>query len=482
MKRQLPENPNLEFLKTQAKELLRELRTSSPLTKLHMAQHQLAMEYGFASWPKLVSSIQDSQLASASLAASVALIESGLLNPRDGKRAARLLTLRPELAAESLTCALMALDLDQVRRQFQGHEPTGSQGLEPIVYAAFSPLARSKPKEYKEVLSYLLERGANPNGFLLLPSQPDSPLSVLYGAVGLADDPEVCEMLLAAGANPNDNESLYHSCESRNHQCTRLLLQHGAKIDGCNALLRMLDYEDLEGLEILLSHKPDLMNPNALLHALRRGRSDAILEHLVGAGADPLAEDETGTSAAQVAFERGRPIPALLKDFQPSGPDQLLAACWRGDVAEARRLRSYGSDLSLLRRKAFPDACWLNQYQAIDAFIAAGFSVMERDDSKGTPLHAACFAGYPKVVSALLAHNPPLDDANDYYQAIPLQWAMYASEQAEDHPGIEVRDWVGCVELLLEAGSPPPVSLFGSGEVQDLVLAKWPDLASKAGE
>ncbi len=44
MSRQLPEKPNLEYLKKQAKELLR----SRQQGKLADAQHALAKEYGFA--------------------------------------------------------------------------------------------------------------------------------------------------------------------------------------------------------------------------------------------------------------------------------------------------------------------------------------------------------------------------------------------------------------------------------------------------
>src|SRR5579871_2907130 len=49
MSRKLPERPNLEHLKKQAKELLRDL----PAGKLADAQHALANEYGFATWAKL---------------------------------------------------------------------------------------------------------------------------------------------------------------------------------------------------------------------------------------------------------------------------------------------------------------------------------------------------------------------------------------------------------------------------------------------
>src|SRR6201999_3010372 len=48
MSLQLPESPNLNFLRKQAKELHR----STGAGKLANAQHTLARQYGFASWTK----------------------------------------------------------------------------------------------------------------------------------------------------------------------------------------------------------------------------------------------------------------------------------------------------------------------------------------------------------------------------------------------------------------------------------------------
>ena len=53
MSRDLPSNPNLEHLKKQAKALLEKLRQRNADATLVDAQHALAREYGFTSWPKL---------------------------------------------------------------------------------------------------------------------------------------------------------------------------------------------------------------------------------------------------------------------------------------------------------------------------------------------------------------------------------------------------------------------------------------------
>jgi len=58
MSRDLPEFPNLDHLRKQAKALLRELRQHSPAVKLSQAQHKIARQYGFASWPKLKAHVE----------------------------------------------------------------------------------------------------------------------------------------------------------------------------------------------------------------------------------------------------------------------------------------------------------------------------------------------------------------------------------------------------------------------------------------
>ena len=58
MSRDLPPNPNLEHLKKQAKALLEKLRLQNANCQLVDAQHALAREYGFPSWPKLKAHIE----------------------------------------------------------------------------------------------------------------------------------------------------------------------------------------------------------------------------------------------------------------------------------------------------------------------------------------------------------------------------------------------------------------------------------------
>jgi hypothetical protein len=58
MSHALPSRPNLEHLRKQAKARLHELRARTPDAQLADAQHAVARDYGFASWPKLQAHVR----------------------------------------------------------------------------------------------------------------------------------------------------------------------------------------------------------------------------------------------------------------------------------------------------------------------------------------------------------------------------------------------------------------------------------------
>lgn len=60
MYRPLPERPRLEYLKKEAKQLLRKLHQQQADAKLADAQHALARQYGFTSWPRLRKHVEGS--------------------------------------------------------------------------------------------------------------------------------------------------------------------------------------------------------------------------------------------------------------------------------------------------------------------------------------------------------------------------------------------------------------------------------------
>ena len=125
MSRQLPEKPNLEYLKKQAKELLR----SMPQGKLADAQHALANDYGFPSWAKLKSYVEG-------------------------------LGLRP---AEALKAAVCESDATRVLELLGGYPELGEKIDDPLPdygfgeHALFAALQRSD----RATIDVLLRAGAN---------------------------------------------------------------------------------------------------------------------------------------------------------------------------------------------------------------------------------------------------------------------------------------------------------------------------------
>ncbi|MGB9418958.1 MAG: ankyrin repeat domain-containing protein, partial [Acidobacteriaceae bacterium] len=89
MSRELPATPNLEFLKKQAKALLRSMQQG----KLADAQHALANEYGFATWAKLKSHVEALGLSPAE-ALKAAVCDS------DAARVRELIQQHSELRAK----------------------------------------------------------------------------------------------------------------------------------------------------------------------------------------------------------------------------------------------------------------------------------------------------------------------------------------------------------------------------------------------
>ena len=84
--------------------------------------------------------------------------------------------------------------------------PGGPLDWAPLLYVTHSVFANA------QLARELLRRGADPNATF---TNEYGEMSALYGAAGRAHDPELTRVLLEAGANPDDGESVYHSTEAR---------------------------------------------------------------------------------------------------------------------------------------------------------------------------------------------------------------------------------------------------------------------------
>jgi ankyrin repeat protein len=391
----------------------------------------------------------------------------------------------PDLASGSPHVAC-AIGDEAALRQATGDDPTwvnrpgGPLNLPPLFAVVHSSLVQAP--EFRERLHasarFLLAAGADPNQRIgnrwppasLSKPDDDHPLSALYGAAGKHHDPELTKLLLDAGADPNDSESLYHSVESaQGLACTRLLLEHDARVVGSNALYRVLDFDHLAALELLLQHEAD-PNESAhntavpewgspLLWAIRRRRSRRHIAALLDAGADPAARTASGIGAYQLALQFGLgDVAALLRErgAAESVPDdtQFVAACARGDEVEARSIRSRRPDLpgalSDAQLRTLPEMVAEGGDEGARVMVTLGWPLAVRGgDWNASALNHAVLRGNAALTRFLLEHGASWTEEHGFGDNVcgTLSWASCNEPVAGG-------DWAGCASALVAHGMP----------------------------
>ncbi len=512
---QLPDLPNLDFLKKQAKELLAAYRLGAAdalarfreglpaaqhksdqtiaalALRLHDAQSCLAREYGFPSWRDMSSFVEAQRGYGLDRARSIRIWASliyagditGSTDRASPAAAARMVEEHPDLIGGDAYLACAVGDeavLRQAIKRDPGwvNRPGGPLNLPPLVAVTHSSLVRLP--RFRDALHaaarLLLQAGADPNqaiGSRWPPASLERPsqeykLSALYGAAGQNHDPVMTRLLLDAGANANDGESLYHSLE--NPACTRLLLAAGARVTGSNALYRVLDLASIEALQLLLA-APDA-NPNEpagsqptsdwgrpLLWAIRRRRSPAHMEALLAAGADASVRTPEGLSAYQVALRFGLPdVAALLRQTQDDGPlpdeEQFIAACAAGDEATALEVKARRPDLpgslSDKQLRLLPELAAQGCGDAVRTMVHLGWPIAQRGgDWDASALNHAVFRGDVDLTHFLLDQGADWKEEHGFGADVrgTLGWA---SVNEPENAG----DWVGCAEALVAHGMP----------------------------
>ncbi len=273
-------------------------------------------------------------------------------------------------------------------------------------------------------------------------------------------------MLLDAGADPNDGESLYHSMEACDLECARLLLAAGARVEGSNALHHQLGTDNLEGLRLLLAYTKDANDSasglgSPLLWAIRRRRSRLHVEALLLAGADPHAKTKDGISAYRFALENGLPEVAEALDRAGAGeplslPDRFVAACAGRNKDEALRILSSHPDifstLSEAQLRQLPNLTEARNHEAVRLMVELGWPIAVRSsDWDASALNLAVFQGNADLARFLLEHGASWTEHHGFDSDVngTLSWASRNHDPEEG-------DWVGCAEVLVAHGMPIP--------------------------
>jgi ankyrin repeat protein len=459
--RSLPERPNLDHLRGQA----RALQWADGIA-LSSAQRKLAQEYGFASWPRLKSHVElvlehswdDSPSASDTDFCGLAcLTYSDDDGPDRWERARHLLDANPGLTATDIWAAsaaadpaavagLLAFDPGLARRR------GGPHGWRPLFYLAYSRLPGMTVDAVREVTRSLLTAGADPNeGYLYGGRVP--PFTALTGAFGNGEQGPVrqprhphslvlARLLLAAGADSNDGQALYNRMFSAVDDHLELLLEYGLgrgeggvwrerlgeRLDSPTEMLRTLlwwavQHHQVERVRLLADNGVDVRSPYS---------SDGRPAWRLAAGRTPVELATLNGDAAMVeALVAGGAAPP---DLDPAG--EVTAAVFAGDRAALDRLRVAHPDAIASLVESRPGlivwAAAQGRADAVALLAELGFDVNARgrgdvpvESTWETALHHAASNGNVALARLLVSLGADLDARDERFDATPLDWARH---------------------------------------------------------
>lgn len=270
--RPLPNDPSVEHLRKQAKRLNKAVRAGDAAALMQVrefhprandalahfalsdAQLVTARAYGFASWTRIrqhltaikpfiwnVPPAPSDSTPPADRFIRLACLIYGNWHRSNPAAARRLLADHPDLASANVYAAAAAGHVAAVRTMIE-RDPAlvnakgGPLNWEPLLYACYSRLDDGSPdRSTLEAARVLLAHGADPNAGLLWGG------TYLYtavtGAFGRGEDNinelphprclELAALLLDAGADPNDSQTLYNRHFEENDDHLRLLFSYG---------------------------------------------------------------------------------------------------------------------------------------------------------------------------------------------------------------------------------------------------------------
>jgi ankyrin repeat protein len=479
----LPDNPSLEQLRKQAKDV-RDLagagipgalelvaahhpKGAHPVT-LTGARLVVARHYGFTSWARLKQhvemleryrrepdEVQQTADVTDEFLAFACLRFGGDDSPQRWERAAALLADHPELIRASIHVAAAAADESAVRAHLAAdpalvRRAGGPYGWEPLLYLAFARHDRQvSVMATLGTARALLEYGADPNaGYLWHGLYP--PYTALTGALGNSPDDEhpnglaLAELLLIAGADPNDGQGLYNRQFGADNRHLVLLFRHGlGRGDGGPWAARFGDKAD----------PPQEMLRGQLWWAIvhdMRDRASLLIEHgtdirtrYASPGGRPTGlRTSDGLTPAELATLSGYPDLADWLVSQGAAPPalsevhQLIAAALAGDRETAMRLRTHAPQAREQRPGLIVWAASRRKPDAVRLLAELGFDVRARGRTDipaeadwQTPLHAAAFNDDVEMARLLLSlgADPNARNAGD---ATPLFSARRFGAQA----------------------------------------------------
>lgn len=401
------------------------------------------------------------------------------------RRAVEIFDADPGIGRCSLLAAAVLGDAETARRIVDADPAAATdidpaRGWPPLLYACYSRWHQVDPARapgIAAVVRVLLGAGANPNT-----NDGGRPRfrSALKGSVEV-NNPEVTEVLLDAGADPDLGQGIGEAVGHRDHRCLRLMLAHGARVVGTWALDAAIHADDAEAASLLLDAvkqsgaSVETQIAPSLTHAVTDA-SVPVVAAFLDAGADPNTASD-GVSALRIAVRAGNSgvaerLRAAGATDDATDVDRFCGACLTADRGAAREL--LGAQPGLLDRLSDADRALIvhaaasPSADAVTLMLELGFRPDARDDSGEQALHNAAYFGRAATVALLLDAGADVDARDTRFDGTPLGFATVGSGEQAGNPG----DWVATVRLLLDAGASRDDAWIVSKPPSDEVAAE----------
>jgi ankyrin repeat protein len=419
----------------------------------------------------------------------------------DLDEAEALLAQYPQLAQSDIHIAAILGDHTGVRKflsQDAGNatataEPYGANALTHLALSKYLRLGKRLSDDFIRAATALLDAGADPNAGFWTKGQFPEYETPLYGAAGVAHHAGLTRLLLQRGADPNDEDAVYHSPETDDYAAMQLLVETGRLTDRnlTMMLIRKHDWHDYEGAKYLLEHGA---HPNGerdrgwypIHHALERDNSLAMIRLLLDHGADPSVINEDMTAVARAARHGRSDVLALFRQrgfsIDLHGIDKLIAACAMGDAAQARAIAAeeplLKEDLLARGGTLLGRFTGVGNLPGVTCLLDLGVGVntpfAEGDGYFGTPpnslpIHVAAWRIQPAVLRLLIERGAHVGQP-DVNGRTPLMLVVKASVDSY----WTARRSADPIAALLDAGASTTGVPFPSGYAEaDALLEKY---------
>jgi ankyrin repeat protein len=454
-------------------------------------QHALARQRGHKSWAELKRTIDATDPVELQA-------ERFLQAVRDNSatRAGRILRDTPAVAHYSVHAAAAACN-HLALQAFLTADPAlavantvTTDTRDVIHFACATPLVNVSDvfmSGSARCVELLLQHGANANSSI--PYGNDGVrVAVLYFA-SATNNIHVVRMLLNAGANPNDGESIYHAGEHNFRDVMQLLVEGGCDVDSRSGdydntpLYFLAGYRPFNalcapselGMAWLLNRGADPNVPSYTapkyhaspssgetpLHRVAEfGKGVDIARALVAHGANVNSERRDGRTPHALAVRTGNTavaeylvtVGAITESL--SDVDRLLGACAVADTQLAQRIVAGSPDI--LHRLGAHDHAALalaaeeGRIDSVRLMASLGWDLNEELGSSGTALHHAAWQGRIEMSRMLIALGAPINARDKHFGSSPIAWAAHGSVNAR--PGND-DEYIAVIGMLLDAGA-----------------------------